>query len=173
MGWIREDRTASILYYIGRLPQTFWSLGSYHKFLGIITYFLFYFKQGKVVTESNLKLPHEITCLNSANQQKLEPPYFWNAKNVTCRDWKLRYCCENMWGQAALYNMVREQAKKRVPKSVSATDVLVDKPTKSRSLFQDCRWGNYMRYHISCFHLKISPLKIRIFFLDFFPIFTR
>ena len=114
--------------------------------------FVFYFKQKEVPNESALKLPHEITCLNSANHEKPEVPYFWDAANVTCRDWKLRYCCENMWGQAALYNRVRNQAKrsgvpkKDVPKSISKTDVLVDRPLKKNSLFEDCQWGNFIRY---------------------------
>ncbi len=105
--------------------------------------------QGEVKNGSYIKKPHEIVCVNNEKgQSKPAPPYFWNADGVTCRDWKIRYCCESMWGTPALYKLVSENAKKvgnRVPKKISETDVFVDKPTKD-ALFDDCKWTNFMRF---------------------------
>ena len=59
------------------------------------------------------KRPHEITCENDASMEKLKPqaPYYWDAQNVTCRDWKLRYCCENLWGEPSLYKTALQVAR--------------------------------------------------------------
>ena len=105
--------------------------------------------QGEVQNGSYVKKPHEITCLNSAvpHENKPKPPYYWDAKGVTCRDWKIRYCCENMWGTPALYQLVSETAKNKgehVEKRQSDLDVFVDKPRK-RTIFEDCRWGDFIR----------------------------
>ena len=63
------------------------------------------------------KRPHDITCHNKPGKvMKPQAPYYWDAQNVTCRDWKLRYCCENLWGEPSLYKTAlqgaREEAKK-------------------------------------------------------------
>ena len=57
------------------------------------------------------KKPHEITCHNMPKAMKPQAPYFWDAQNVTCRDWKLRYCCENLWGEPAPYGVLSQKAK--------------------------------------------------------------
>lgn len=104
--------------------------------------------QAHVSKEADIIKPYQIRCSNAANSPKPQPPYFWNSNNVTCRDWKIRYCCSNMWGTPSLYSLVEKEAKKagiKVKTQVSPTDVFVDKPTKS-SLFQDCKWKNFLRY---------------------------
>ena len=94
---------------------------------------------------SYLKKPHEIICQNSANNATVPlAPYFWNADGVSCRDWKIRYCCENMWGTPSLYKLVSQGAKNKIPRQVSDTDVFIDKPAK-KELFEDCKWGDFIR----------------------------
>ena len=44
------------------------------------------------------KKPHQISCANKNNKLKPEPPNYWMKNSITCRDWKMKYCCENMWG---------------------------------------------------------------------------
>ena len=96
-----------------------------------------------------LKKPYEITCHNNPSLPA-QAPYIWDAANTTCRDWKLRYCCENMWGEPALYQLVSLKAKedktmKAIPRAISEqSDMFVDRPTKN-TLFDDCNW----RYFIS------------------------
>ena len=63
------------------------------------------------------KNPHQIPCHNKPGKaMKPQAPYYWDAQNVTCRDWKLRYCCENLWGEPSLYTtalkLARVEAKK-------------------------------------------------------------
>ena len=75
----------------------------------------------------------------------IEPPYYWMKHNVTCRDWKMNYCCENLWGMPGLYKLVAQAAEGKVPKPKSETDVLVDPPLK-RHLFEDCDWQPFVGY---------------------------
>ena len=103
------------------------------------------------------KNTHSVTCSNvqgadakTMKKLKPEPPYYWDIQNVTCRDWKIRYCCGNMWGEPALYGLVASKAEETVPKYTSRTDVFVDKPTR-KTLFEDCEWGNFVRYHLRNF----------------------
>jgi len=68
-------------------------------------------------------------CKSYKNKDPLPKEFSWDIvkKNVTCRDWKFRYCCLDMWGEAASYgNIVR-----------------VDKP-HIKSLTQGCKWRQYM-----------------------------
>ena len=105
--------------------------------------------------EAYQKSSHSVECRNIEGFEKLprelqnkikpEPPYYWNTVNVTCRDWKIRYCCENLWGEPSLYDLVRNKAEKPVPKSIAPTDVFVDPPTK-KTLFEDCEWRDFIRY---------------------------
>ena len=105
--------------------------------------------QGQTEVENSRyqKLPHELICQNDQSlpdEFKPKAPYYWQANNVTCRDWKLRFCCDNLWGSPALYSLISSKAEGDVPKQVSATDVYVDPPTR-KTLFEDCKWGDYMR----------------------------
>ena len=55
-----------------------------------------------------------------------------------------------MWGTPSLYSLVRKEATKsknklEIEPRVSDTDVFVDAP-KKKGLFEDCRWGKFMRY---------------------------
>ena len=75
----------------------------------------------------------------------IEPPYYWMKDSVTCRDWKMKYCCENLWGMPGLYSLVAKAAEGKVPKPKSETDVLVDPPLK-KHLFEDCDWQPFVRY---------------------------
>ena len=105
--------------------------------------------------EAYQKSSHSVECRNIEGFEKLprelqnkikpEPPYYWNTANVTCRDWKIRYCCENLWGEPSLYELVKNKAEKPVPKSIAPTDVFVDPPTK-KTLFEDCEWRDFVRY---------------------------
>jgi hypothetical protein len=36
----------------------------------------------------------KLVCENSRNKNKPKPPFFWVDKEVTCRDFKMRYCCK-------------------------------------------------------------------------------
>ena len=102
------------------------------------------------------KNAHSVQCSNLYDADKEvmkklrpEPPYYWDNHNVTCRDWKIRYCCANLWGEPGLYGLIaktaNENTDKKVPKYISKTDVFVDKPTRA-TLFEDCEWGNFIRY---------------------------
>ena len=72
------------------------------------------------------------------------PPFYWKKDNVTCRDWKMKYCCENLWGMPGNYSLVASVAEGSVPKAVSEkTDVLVDPPLK-KHLFEDCTWHQFV-----------------------------
>ena len=72
------------------------------------------------------------------------PPFYWMKDNVTCRDWKMKYCCENLWGMPGNYSLVAGVAEGNVPKAVSEeTDVLVDPPLK-KHLFEDCTWHQFV-----------------------------
>ena len=37
-------------------------------------------------------------------------------KDITCRDWKMKYCCENLWGTPGLYALVSHFANGKVPR---------------------------------------------------------
>ena len=103
--------------------------------------------QAEVANSSYQKLPHELICRNDPTLPPEfipQKPYYWRADNVTCRDWKLRFCCDNMWGSPALYSLISSKAEGDIPEQVSDTDVYVDPPTRKK-LFEDCDWGNYMR----------------------------
>ena len=103
--------------------------------------------QTEVKNSRYQKLPHELICQNDKSlpdEFKPKKPYYWQANNVTCRDWKLRFCCDNLWGSPALYSLISSKAEGDVPKQVSDTDVYVDPPTR-KTLFEDCKWGEYMR----------------------------
>ena len=70
--------------------------------------------QREVVGGQYTKKTHEITCRNEpsmASVIKPQAPYFWDSQNITCRDWKLRYCCENLWGEPAPYRVLAQKAK--------------------------------------------------------------
>ena len=111
--------------------------------------------QAEVEDAAYTKNSHSVECANLEGFSKLDkktqmkmkpaPPYFWDSKNVTCRDWKIRYCCENLWGEPGLYNLLEKKAEKTVPGHISTTDVFVDKPTR-KTLFEDCRWRDFVRY---------------------------
>ena len=105
-----------------------------------------------------LKKPYEITCHNNpslhspyASLPELQSPYIWDAANTTCRDRKLRYCCENMWGEPALYKVVSQKVKedkmmKVIPSAISKqSDMFVDPPTK-KTLFEDCDWRSFISF---------------------------
>ena len=111
--------------------------------------------QGEVEKSAYTKSSHSVECMNYPGFKELDletqkkirpaPPYYWDIENVTCRDWKIRYCCENLWGEPSLYDLVRNKAEKPVPKSIAPTDVFVDPPTK-KTLFEDCEWRDFIRY---------------------------
>ena len=141
--------------------------------------------QAEVEDAAYTKNSHSVECANLEGFSKLDkktqmkikpaPPYFWDNKNVTCRDWKIRYCCENLWGEPGLYNLLEKKAEKTVPGHISTTDVFVDKPTR-KTLFEDCRWRKFVRYHhtlgsVSYCNCKIIPLGI--FFLSYLGIFFK
>jgi len=68
-------------------------------------------------------------CKSHKNKDPLPKEYSWNfiKPNVTCRDWKFRYCCKDMWGEAASYGKV----------------VQVDKP-HIKKLTEGCTWRQYI-----------------------------
>jgi len=68
-------------------------------------------------------------CKHHRNPEPLPKQFSWDIvkKNVTCRDWKFRYCCKEMWGEGeSLGNMIR-----------------VDRPAR-KELFEGCKWKQYM-----------------------------
>ena len=110
---------------------------------------------GNVENSFHTKTSHSVECVNYEGFKELDlktqkkikpgPPYYWDMENVTCRDWKIRYCCENLWGEPGLYGLLERKAEKPVPEYISETDVFVDKPTR-KNLFEDCKWRNFVRY---------------------------
>ena len=112
--------------------------------------------QGEVEDSFYTKSSHSVKCENLGNAdkeiekniiEKYKPraPYFWRG-NVTCRDWKMRYCCENLWGEPSLYDIVARNSEKPVPDYINrTTDVFVDPPTR-KTLFDDCEWGKFVRF---------------------------
>lgn len=91
----------------------------------------------------------KIVCYNEKNKHKPEPPYHWHDKEVTCRDFKMRwgllqcvpfkvwhflcsrYCCKNLWGEAL--------GSDKIP----TDDAIVDPPFR-KTLFEECEWRNFM-----------------------------
>merc|ERR1712064_54710 len=108
---------------------------------------------GEVEGSAYTKSSHSVECMNYPGLKELDletqkkirpaPPYYWDIENVTCRDWKIRYCCENLWGEPGLYGLLERKAEKPVPEYISETDVFVDKPTR-KTLFEDCRWRDFV-----------------------------
>ena len=87
-----------------------------------------------------LKKPYEITCHNNPSLPA-QAPYIWDAANTTCRDWKLRYCCENMWGEPALYQLVSQKAKedktmKVIPRAISEQLDMFFYPSGSKPIWR-------------------------------------
>ena len=135
--------------------------------------------QSEVPNSMYTKKPHQITCHNKANIGNkpglefikktmhvyefiisfIEPPYYWMKDSVTCRDWKMNYCCENLWGMPGLYELVAKAAEGQVPRPISKTDVLVDPPLK-KHLFEDCEWQPFVRY---CFLYLLYILRFGFF----------
>merc|ERR1719228_715586 len=68
-------------------------------------------------------------CKKHRNKLPLPKALSWDIvkKNVTCRDWKFRYCCKEMWGEGESIRDV----------------ILVDKP-ELKQLFEGCIWRQYM-----------------------------
>jgi len=68
-------------------------------------------------------------CQSYKNKIPISTELSWDIvkKNVTCRDWKFRYCCKDMWGEAQSYNRV----------------VRVDKP-HIKQLSDGCKWRQYI-----------------------------
>lgn len=73
----------------------------------------------------------KVVCYNEHNKVKPKPPHFWVDEEVTCRDFKMRYCCKNLWGEAV--------SLPKIPKD----DVIVDAPV-GQTLFDTCDWLNFM-----------------------------
>jgi len=78
----------------------------------------------------------KVQCRNSENEQKVSEEFSWDEvqKNVTCRDWKIRYCCKDMWGGTGGTSLKPTKNLKRPSEMVR-----VDKPERDY-LFEGCRW---------------------------------
>ena len=83
------------------------------------------------VKQTYQKSADKLVCYNNQNPEKPPAPYAWVDKNVTCRDWKIRYCCDRLWGEAVASTAIK------------STDVIVDRPNK-KTLFEGCNWLNFM-----------------------------
>merc|ERR1711990_32642 len=72
-----------------------------------------------------------IKCKSHQNKLPLEKKSSWDMvkKNVTCHDWKLRYCCKEMWGEAESFGEL----------------ILVDKPER-KELFEGCSWKQFISF---------------------------
>ena len=52
-------------------------------------------------------------------------------KDITCRDWKMKYCCENLWGTPGLYALVSHFANGKVPRYYYFYSLLAERSLRS------------------------------------------
>merc|ERR1719309_1578270 len=80
------------------------------------------------------KTPLALKCKSKDNKLPLPKKFSWNIvkKNVTCHDWKFRYCCKEMWGEA-----------KSLETKFSKEVILVDRPER-KDLFEGCTWKQWI-----------------------------
>merc|ERR1711936_107805 len=79
----------------------------------------------------NLERKLSIKCKSHQNKLPLGKKSSWDMvkKKVTCHDWKLRYCCKEMWGEAESFGDM----------------ILVDKPER-KHLFEGCNWKQWISF---------------------------
>ena len=87
-----------------------------------------------------------IECVNKYNKKKLSVSYQWGTlpkearlDKVTCKDYKLRYCCQDLWGRPSRPG---KDKKSKYHKKLKY-DVMVHPPEKD-DLFVGCEWRNYL-----------------------------
>ena len=143
---IEMESVKSVFNYLSGLGRGHWHRSCPMNYIHYPVDFKTLEDHGKTVEKYD-KAPHQLICNNKHNEKQPEAPYKWSIMpNVTCRDWKVRYCCENSWGTPSSFSILIKKANFKIQKSreISETDVFVDHPLR-RDLFQDCRWGGFMR----------------------------
>ncbi|CAB4055362.1 unnamed protein product [Lepeophtheirus salmonis] len=74
----------------------------------------------------------QIICKNIRQTKKPESPYFWPYDDVKCRDYKVRHCCRNLFGETIQHGYHNHSKPFKVV------------TPKVKTIFDDCEWRPFL-----------------------------